>query len=60
MTDIVLTKEQIDKLILIYDQFKYFEDFTVTLSDDGTVSVKFEMDKVDRKVKRFVEETFRN
>ncbi len=60
MTDIVLTKEQIDKLILIYDQFKYFEDFSVTLSDDGTVSVKFEMDKVDRKVKRFVEETFRN
>jgi hypothetical protein len=60
MTDIVLSKEQIDKLILIYDQFKYFEDFSVTLSDDGTVSVKFEMDKVDRKVKRFVEETFRN
>ena len=60
MTDIVLSKEQIDKLILIYDQFKYFEDFSVTLSDDGTVSVKFEMDRVDRKVKRFVEETFRN
>jgi hypothetical protein len=60
MTDIVLTKEQIDKLILIYDQFKYFEDFTVTLSDDGTVSVKFEMDKVDRKAKQFIEETFRN
>jgi hypothetical protein len=60
MTDIVLTKEQIDKLILIYDQFKYFEDFTVTLSDDGTVSVKFEMDKVDRKAKQFIEETFRS
>ena len=49
MTDIVLSKEQIDKLILIYDQFKYFEDFSVTLSDDGTVSVKFEMDRVDRR-----------
>jgi hypothetical protein len=60
MTDIVLTKEQISKLFLIYDQFKYFEDFTVTLSDDGTVSVKFEMSKVDGKQKRFIEENFRN
>ena len=60
MADIVLTKEQIHKLILIYDQFKYFDDFTVTLNEDRTVSIKFDMEKVDTKQKKFIEETFRN
>ena len=60
MADIVLTKEQIHKLILIYDQFKYIDDFTVTLNEDRTVSVKFDMEKVDIKQKKFIEETFRN
>jgi len=58
MSDLILTKDTISKLITIYDQFKYFEDFTITLSEDGTVSIKFDMDKVDNK-KRFVEENFR-
>ena len=60
MADIVLTKEQIHKLILIYDQFKYIDDFTVTLNEDRTVSIKFDMEKVDTKQKKFIEETFRN
>ena len=59
MSDLILTKDTISKLITIYDQFKYFEDFTITLSEDGTVSIKFDMDKVDGK-KRFIEEKFRN
>jgi len=58
MSDITLTKEQINKLFIVYDHFKFFDDFTVTLSQDGKVSVKFEMDKVDSK-KKFIEQSFR-
>ena len=59
MSDITLTKDQITKLLAIYDQFRYIDDYTLTLNTDGTVSVKFEMNKVGKNSKKFVEETFR-
>ncbi len=58
MEDIVLTKETINKLFIIHDQFKLFDDYTVVLSSDGTVSVKFNIDKLQKNSKKFVEETF--
>ncbi len=59
MSDITLTKDQITKLFAIYNQFRYIDDYTLTLSSEGTVSVKFEMNKVEKNGKKFVEETFR-
>jgi hypothetical protein len=59
MEDIVLTKETINKLFIVYDQFKLFDDYTVILSSDGTVSVKFNIDKLQKNSKKFIEETFR-
>ena len=59
MSDITLTKDQIPKLFAIYNQFRYIDDYTLTLNTDGTVSVKFEMNKVGKNSKKFVEETFR-
>jgi|LakMenE18May11ns_1017448.scaffolds.fasta_scaffold9276460_1 hypothetical protein len=59
MEDLILTKKQIDRLFVISDQMKYFDDYTVTLHHDGTVSVRFEIPKDFDSKHKFVEEHFR-
>jgi hypothetical protein len=59
MEDLILTKKQIDRLFVITEQMKYFDDYTVTLHPDGTVSVRFEIPQDFDSRHKFVPETFR-
>jgi hypothetical protein len=52
MEDIVLTKDQIKKIIQIYDHFKDIEAFTVTIRGESA-SVNFEMEELRAKETRF-------
>jgi hypothetical protein len=52
MEDIVLTKQQIFNLLKIYDHFRNYDDFTVTLGQEGKVSVSFDSRKLDQKIDR--------
>ena len=49
MTNITLTREQIGKLISIYDHFKDIQTFTVKLEEDGKVSVSFDILEINPK-----------
>ncbi len=52
MEDIVLTKQQIYDLLKIYDHFQHYDDFTVTLGQEGKVSVSFDSRKLEQKIDR--------
>jgi len=52
MEDIILTKQQIYDLLKIYDHFQHYDDFTVTLGQEGKVSVSFDSRKLEKKVDR--------
>ena len=52
MEDIVLTKDQIKKIIQIYDHFKDIEAFTVTISGESA-SVNFELEELNARETRF-------
>ena len=52
MEDIVLTKDQIKKIIQIYDHFKDIEAFTVTISGESA-SVNFELEELKSRETRF-------
>ena len=52
MEDIVLTKDQIKKIIQIYDHFNDIEAFTVTISGESA-SVNFELEELKSRETRF-------
>ena len=52
MEHIVLTKDQIKKIIQIYDHFKDIEAFTVTISGESA-SVNFELEELKARENRF-------
>ena len=52
MEDIVLTRDQIKKIIQIYDHFKDIEAFTVTISGESA-SVNFELEELKARETRF-------
>ena len=52
MEDIVLTKDQIKKIIHIYEHFKDIEAFTVTISGESA-SVNFELEELKSRETRF-------
>ena len=52
MEDITLTKQQIFNLLKIYENFKTYEDFTITLGQNGIVSVQLDSNKMVHKVDR--------
>ena len=43
MNSLTLTREQISKLISIYEHFKEIHSFTVQLEDDNKISVTFDL-----------------
>lgn len=49
MHNISLTREQISKLISIYDHFRDIQNFTVRLEDDGKVYVSFDILEISPK-----------
>jgi hypothetical protein len=49
MTNIELSKAQLEKLVRIYENLKEFDDFSVTIEDSNTVSVKLNVDKFPEK-----------
>ena len=46
---ISLTREQISKLNLVYEYFKDFNSFTVTLEENGKVLVSFDISDIKHK-----------
>ena len=52
MEDIVLSKDQIKKIIQIYEHFKDIEAFTVTISGESA-SVNFELEELKARETRF-------
>ena len=52
MDQVTLSKDQIKKIIQIYDHFKDIEAFTVTISGESA-SVNFEMEELRAKETRF-------
>jgi len=52
MEDIILSKDQIKKIIQIYEHFKDIEAFTVTISGESA-SVNFELEELKAKETRF-------
>jgi hypothetical protein len=52
MDDIILSKDQIKKIIQLYDHFKDIENFTVTISGESA-SVNFELEELKAKETRF-------
>ena len=59
MEDIVLTKDQIKKIIQIYDHFKDIEAFTVTISGESA-SVNFELEELKARETRFKPIVYKN
>ena len=47
MEDITLTKQQVVDLVRIYEHFKTYRDFSVTISESGSVSVKLDSKQLD-------------
>jgi len=52
MEDIILSKDQIKKIIQIYEHFKDIEAFTVTISGESA-SVNFELEELKARETRF-------
>ena len=52
MSDITLTKQQIFDLIKIFDHFNSYEDFTVTLGEDGMINIKLDSKMMQHKVNK--------
>jgi hypothetical protein len=52
MEDIILSKDQIKKIIQIYEHFKDIEAFTVTISGESA-SVNFELEELKAIETRF-------
>lgn len=52
MDQITLSKDQIKKIIQIYEHFKDIDSFTVTI-DSGSASVNFELEELNAKETRF-------
>lgn len=46
---ISLTREQIGKLITVYDHFKDIRTFSISLEQDGKVSVSFDISDIKQK-----------
>lgn len=44
-----MTREQIGKLISVYEHFKEIETFTISLQDDGKVTVSFDIGDIKQK-----------
>lgn len=47
---ISLTREQIGKLITVYDHFKDIRTFSISLEQDGKVSVSFDISDIKQKL----------
>lgn len=55
MNSLTLTREQIGKLISVYEHFKDIHSFTVLLEEDGKVSVSFDITAIKpREDKSFI------
>ncbi len=55
MDEIILTKQQVNDLAKIYEHFKTYEDFNVTLDNEGTMCVKLDSKHIAAKIdKSFV------
>ena len=55
MNSLTLTREQIGKLISVYEHFKDIHSFTVQLEEDGKVSVSFDISAIKpREDKHFI------
>lgn len=48
-SSISLTREQIGKLITVYDHFKDIRTFSISLEQDGKVSVSFDISDIKQK-----------
>jgi len=48
--DIILKRSQIAQIIKIYEHFHEIEDFTITIGDDGTATIKFEITAMNGKI----------
>ena len=46
---LTLTREQIGKLITVYEHFKDIVSFTISLENDGKVSVSFDISDIKQK-----------
>lgn len=44
--DINLNKEQISKLIVVYEKFKDLKDFSASLEKDNIVCIKFDINEL--------------
>lgn len=49
MESIVLTREQIGKLITVYEHFRDIRTFSISLEEDGKVSVSFDIGDIKPK-----------
>ncbi len=55
MNSLTLTREQIGKLISIYEHFKEIDTFTVQLEHNGMVSISFDIAEIKpREDNRFI------
>ena len=48
-SSISLTREQIGKLITVYDHFKDIRTFSISLEQNGKVSVSFDISDIKQK-----------
>lgn len=49
MNTLSLTREQIGKLISVYEHFKDIQYFTITLEQEGKVCVSFDISDIKKK-----------
>ena len=49
MEQIILNKDQIEKIIKLHDHFKHLQSFSIALEKDGDVAIKFKLSDLTTK-----------
>ena len=55
MDEFTLTKQQVVDLVRVYEHFRTYKDFSVTISESGSISVKLDSKQLEATIdKSFV------